>query len=276
MRLRAYIALLLALTSFQGGSSQAATGDSFNKNILGNVLFSDTFSKMPVIDTGCSSKSARYVDQYCGQGSVNTAYPRTHGEHECYSDETFDGVNPFTLDPKGGLDINANKGLFIVPACSSAKYSSGMISTYNSFAMAHGYWEVEAQMPKGGQGRWPAIWLLNAHGGWPPELDIVEMASGVWYGSQRSATQLNSESAPKLGCLCDKPHIFGFLDTGSEVVWYVDNVEVQRQEMMAGTDVPYYLIINLAINGWSWTGQETATSTPATFRINKITAWGLK
>jgi hypothetical protein len=279
MRLLPLAVATLLLTAIGFGTAQAAVGGKLDRTQLGSLSFNDPFTSAPTIDVGCSSKTARYVDQFCGEGATNSMYPRTHGEHECYSDPVFDGILPFTqFSAAGGIQINAARHLFVVPACSGALYSSGMLSTINSFSMKHGYWEITAQMPKGGQGRWPAIWLMPQAGGWPPEIDIVEMAQGVWFGTQHSTANHNgvAASAPALGCLCDKPHIFGLLNTGTKVVWYVDNVEIAEQPMMAGNDVPYYLIINLAIYGGSWQGAETATSAPAAMGVTAIRAYALK
>jgi hypothetical protein len=269
------MSLLLASVGF--GAANAAVGDKLDRKKLGSVLFAETFDKRPSIDTGCSSTTAKFVDQFCGQGDTDSAYPRTAGEHQCYSDKAFDGIDPFTK-VKGGLQINVKRAMFIVPACASASYSSGMLSTINSFAMGHGYWEITAQMPKGGEGRWPALWLMPKPGGWPPEQDIVEMAQGVWYGTQHSLTNTAGAgaSAPQLGCLCDKPHVFGFFNNGKKVIWYIDGVEVEEQAMMAGNDVPYYLIMNFAIYGGDWQGAETATTAPAAMILNDLKAYALK
>ena len=154
-----------------------------------------------------------------------------------------------------------------------------MLSTYNSFAMSRGYWEITAQMPKGGKGRWPAIWLLRAHAKvqWPPELDIAEMADGVWYGSEHGfANQDFSKAAPMLGCLCGEAHVFGLLNDGSTVAWYVDGVKMAQYPLLPGADVPYYLIVNLAINGGGWTGAEASDTVPATMHLKTIRAFALR
>ena len=242
----------------------------------GPVAFHDNFQQLS-LDHGCSSRTAKYVDQYCSTGPGDGAYARTHGEHQCYSDPTFNGANPFSLESGHGLVITARA--FSAPpkgACSGTKYTSGLISTVNSFRMTHGYWEVVAQMPKGGEARWPAIWLMA--GTWPPEVDIAEMAKGVLHGTQHSKSRPNGagSTAPNLGCLCDRPHAFGLLNTGDELVWYVDDVEWYRAKADPGIgDARYYLIVNLAITGrpGGWTDAETPTSVPAQMRVLSISAY---
>ncbi len=39
-------------------------------------------------------------------------------------------------------------------------YTSGMLTTYSSFAQTYGYFEMRADMPDD-QGAWPAFWLLR-------------------------------------------------------------------------------------------------------------------
>ena len=275
----AALACALAAGLIGGSAAQASTGDPLDRSQLGPAVFSEDFHSMPRLDSGCSDKHAKFVTQYCGEGPVNGQFPRTHGEHQCYSDSKFNGVNPFSLDPAGGLDINAAR----IPAnvsCFGARYTSGMLSTYNSLQMRYGYWEVTAQMPKGGEGRWPALWLT--HHPWPPEIDFAEFAQGVLNGSQHSETHKQpgiGSTAPQLGCFCDRPHTFGVLVRPDVIVWYADGREWYRNkpdEGVAGAD--YYLIINLAISGspGGWTGDETPTSVPATLRVTDVHIYPLK
>ncbi|MEL6646237.1 MAG: family 16 glycosylhydrolase [Pseudomonadota bacterium] len=53
------------------------------------------------------------------------------------------------------------------------KYATGRITTAETWAQVYGWFEIEAQIPRG-KGRWPAFWLNFAGPGWPPEIDIFE------------------------------------------------------------------------------------------------------
>src|SRR3546814_9287021 len=57
-------------------------------------------------------------------------------------------------------------------------YATGCISTKGKFAFRYGKLEVRAWF-SGGQGSWPAIWLMpqeGVYGGWPQsgEIDVME------------------------------------------------------------------------------------------------------
>lgn len=53
------------------------------------------------------------------------------------------------------------------------RYATGRIATVETWAQTYGWFEIDAQIPRG-RGRWPAFWLITAGPGWPPEIDIFE------------------------------------------------------------------------------------------------------
>lgn len=58
-------------------------------------------------------------------------------------------------------------------AAPNVHYATGRITTVHTWAQTYGWFEIEAQIPRG-KGRWPAFWLNFAGPGWPPEIDIFE------------------------------------------------------------------------------------------------------
>ena len=87
---------------------------------------------------------------------------------------TADTPNPFSVQ-NGVLTITAQRAdPSFQPLIEGYRYTSGMITTYNSFEQQYGYFEMRAQLPAG-QGLWPAFWMLPGDGSWPPELDIMEV-----------------------------------------------------------------------------------------------------
>ena len=93
--------------------------------------------------------------------------------------EDYDTARPANVNVTGGN---------LVPTAQSesyqgASYTSGRIETGGKFAQAYGRFEARIRIP-GGQGLWPAFWLLGddyAQDGWPQcgELDIMEARGAV-------------------------------------------------------------------------------------------------
>ena len=167
-------------------------------------------------------------------------------------------------------------------------YLSGIITSYDSFKMTHGYVETRAKVP-GGQGLWPAFWLLTTHYVEDvPEIDVMEFLG------QDKDTLYNTYhyfdiddgyrkiSTPSFQVFADDWtqdfHTFGMAWSPNEIIWYVDGEETHRI-----TDSDYvianqamYLIANLAVGG-SWPGSpDASTPFPATFEIDYIRAYERK
>src|SRR5262249_22772616 len=100
-----------------------------------------------------------------------------NGEKEWYinaDDSATASVKPWTVDVNGILHLTANKTPSnLLSSVDNYQYTSGMLNTHNSFSQTYGLFEVNAKLPAG-QGMWPAFWLLNENGAWPPELDVME------------------------------------------------------------------------------------------------------
>src|SRR5205085_5125559 len=82
--------------------------------------------------------------------------------------------SPFVSNPDGTLSIWAKPSSN--PEIFGYGYTSGEISTKQSFAQTYGYFEMRAELPHTA-GAWPAFWLVPADGSWPPELDVMETLS---------------------------------------------------------------------------------------------------
>src|SRR5690606_25053733 len=84
-------------------------------------------------------------------------------------------LDPFSLDD-GVLSITARSvPAGLQPFVNGYEYASGLLTSFNSFSQTYGYFEIRADMPEG-EGVWPAFWMLPADGGWPPELDVIELS----------------------------------------------------------------------------------------------------
>ena len=134
-------------------------------------------------------------------GGTNPA----NNELEWYINPAYgptNSVNPFSVS-NGILTIEANPASPTIEAITGQPYTSGIITTYHSFAQTYGYFEMRAQLPTG-QGIWPAFWLLPTDQSWPPEIDIMELIGSepnnlynfVHYGNNQTADGVTSVTVP--------------------------------------------------------------------------------
>jgi beta-glucanase (GH16 family) len=167
-------------------------------------------------------------------------------------------------------------------------YLSGIINSYDSFKMTHGYVEARVKLPVG-KGLWPAFWLLNTHYvGDAPEIDVMEFLgdnpSTVYHTYHYFDINNNWSkiSTPSFTSTAQdwthSFHTFGLAWSPNELVWYIDGVETRR---ITNSDYKIsaqamYLILNLAVGG-QWPGDPDATTPfPATFEIDYIRAYKKK
>src|SRR6185437_4386032 len=184
--------------------------------------------------------------------------------------------SPFTSNPDGTLTITAAPSAD--PNIFGYHYTSGMISTAASFAQTYGYFEMRAELPSTA-GAWPAFWLIPADGSWPPELDVMETLSSdphadytTWHSGLGGVNTSNGISS-FIPDTTSGFHTYGVLWTKTDLVWYVDGVEVFHQATPADMNKPMFMIANLALGGWA--GAIDNSAMPAHMKIDYIHAYGL-
>lgn len=196
------------------------------------------------------------------------------GNHEAefYADASV-GPDPFSVSD-GVLDIHA------APASQPGglAYTSGILTTQNSFAQLYGYFEIRAQLPSGA-GFWPAFWLLPASGAWPPEADVMEQV-----GSQPTTDVVTAHTNDggfntSASVAVDVPdtsaafHTYGLDWTASTLTWYFDGNEIARASTPSDMHTPMYMLVNLAVGGpGSWPGPP-AQGASADLLIDDIRAY---
>jgi Ca2+-binding RTX toxin-like protein len=153
-----------------------------------------------------------------------------------------------------------------------------MISTKQSFAQTYGYFEMRAELPQTAGG-WPAFWLVPADGSWPPELDVMETLTNdphadwtTWH-SQATGSHTSNGVTSYVPDTADGFHTYGVLWTKTDLVWFVDGVEVFHQATPADMNKPMYMIANLALGGWG--GGVDNAAMPAEMTIDYIRAYQL-
>jgi len=172
-------------------------------------------------------------------------------------------------------------------------YTSARLNTRDRFAFRFGRIEARMRLP-GGQGLWPAFWLLpqdSPYGGWAAsgEIDIMEavnlgVAGGnyvhgtIHYGGAWPANQSSSESYLVATSVRDEFHVYALEWDSGEIRWYVDDVLYAVRNNWSSTggafpapfDQPFYIIFNVAVGG-NWPGSPNAsTAFPATMEIDWV------
>jgi beta-glucanase (GH16 family) len=143
------------------------------------------------------------------------------------------------------------------------EYTSGLVETQGKFKQAYGRFEIRAKLPKG-QGIWPAHWLMNAVGQWPPEIDIMELKGnephkihmtnhyGKWPDNKHEGKDFVGPDFSK------NFHTFAIEWEPDEIRWYIDGVKrfSTRKNVPA---VPFYIVLNTAVGG-DWPGNPDKTT----------------
>ena len=163
-------------------------------------------------------------------------------------------------------------------------FSSAKLTTKGKADWKYGRIEARAKLP-GGQGLWPAIWMLPAeetYGAWAAsgEIDIVEAVNlgaecnkcpdgkenkiygTVHFGGEwpKNAYKGEETALPETP---DGFHVFAVEWKEGEISWFVDDVkystltsrswrsstQLGRKSRHAPFDHPFYLILNVAVGG---------------------------
>lgn len=84
------------------------------------------------------------------------------------------------IDSDDSLHLISHKNVRYFPEHSvTSQIGIGLICSENSFQ--YGHFEIEAKLPSGPIGIWPAFWFSGVES-WPPEIDIFE-GFGNWKGN---------------------------------------------------------------------------------------------
>lgn len=205
----------------------------------------------------------------------------SNGEQQWYINPSYEptaSANPFSIND-GVLTITAKPASEAIQSeVNGYDYTSGMLTTYSSFAQTYGYFEMRADMPDD-QGAWPAFWLLPADGSWPPELDVVEMrgqeANTVITTAHSNATGSHTMSQDEVKVADTSGfHKYGVLWTEDEIVWYFDDAAIARAETPSDMHDPMYMLVNLAVGGMAGAASDGLVD-GSEMKIDYIKAYSL-
>jgi beta-glucanase (GH16 family) len=239
------------------------------------LTFEDTFSSFSASATGVGT-TWQDLYPYGGEAAHDLS---GNSEAEYYSSALPGQYNSPFSDGNGVLTISA----FPAPGGSdpyNLPYTSGVITTAQSFAQTYGYFEIDAKLPSG-QGLWPAFWMLPTDG-YTAELDDFEFVNntntiystvhgstnGTW-GSDSQAYDVSADN------LSNSFNVYGVNWTPTTVTYYINGVAYLSEPTPQSMDSPMYMLINLAVGGnGSWPGApNSSTVFPANMQIAWVEAY---
>ena len=153
-------------------------------------------------------------------------------------------------------------------------YTSGLIETKGKYTQTFGRFEMRAKFPFG-QGIWPAFWLMNSMGKWPPEIDIGELLGhernkvhmtnhyGSWPQNRMEGEHYEGPD------FTESFHSFAIEWEPDEIRWFVDGVKrfFTRKNI---PDIPFYIVINTAVGG-DWPGfPDNTTKFPQYYTVDYV------
>lgn len=160
-------------------------------------------------------------------------------------------------------------------------YTSARLRTLYRGDWTFGRFEIRAKVPSG-EGIWPAVWMLptnSPYGGWAAsgEIDIlesrgtqVEKAIGTihfgdsWPRNQHKGTEFTIPGKNAAEAF----HVYAIEWNKDEIKWFIDehNYQTLKKEEWNSTaapdnasapfDMPFHLLLNLAVGGGFFNGTE--------------------
>ena len=169
-------------------------------------------------------------------------------------------------------------------------YSSGALTSYDSFKFVNGYAEARIKLPASNE-LWPAFWLLHGYYNGPqPEIDILEAKGQFSDTSYHSYHYYDYSLNPINGLISssteyalpgsgiDDFHIYGLQWDRERIVWYVDGVPVKEVTGQHVSKQLSYVLLNLAVGGdfVASSENEEGPSLPAEMEVDWVRVWQYK
>ncbi|WP_460545027.1 glycoside hydrolase family 16 protein [Glycomyces halotolerans] len=170
----------------------------------------------------------------------------------------------------------------------TCEYTSGKLTTAETFTQQYGRFEVRAKMPLG-QGLWPEVWMLGENiddVDWPNcgEIDILHISAephtvtGVIHGPGYSVDEAISAeySLPEGETFADTFHTFAIDWSPGTITWSVDGetyAQVNSADLRGGEwvfDQPFYLNLKLAVGGTVPGPPDTTTQFPQQLLVDYV------
>jgi Glycosyl hydrolases family 16 len=256
------------------------------------LTFNDEFASLNTISSG-PGPYVKGVLWYNGnvQGDIQPSVAGQSGQMYPTPGPGGVPINPFSLDPAGGLDLSLT--------LSGNMWNSGqpdsMANDGVGFAQQYGYFEMSAQLPAD-PGTWPGFWMRpvnpRANNG---EIDILEAYTQFQSTYCMTLHDWNNGGAGPQACgglrptagtvpgggvtpglpgghtVSDGYHVYAMLWTPTLVSFYCDGALMWSvPPLHPAMDGPFFLIFDLGIGGgWPTTG----TTSPSVMKIKYIRAY---
>ncbi len=211
----------------------------------------------------------------------------TNGEQELYVDPGFMGTGPQPLGLNPFTEQNGTLSITATPSTPAEQavfgpygYTSGLLTTRDSFAQEYGTFDIRAELPQG-DGLWPAFWLLPADGSGPAEIDIFEAFGGANPGGYGGANQIHvgtvstaNTAAPEWVTVnADIYTSYNDYSVDWEpntITWYFNGQEIFQEATPADMHQPMYILANLAVGGYFPGDPDSTTPFPASESIDYV------
>ncbi len=271
---------IVALVCLVPSSTQA------QPRMLGHTLhlaFADEFDTLSLRRNGAGTWSTSF-----GYGGIDEYTLPANSELQLYVDENFTGSGdePMGFQPfevrDGMVDIIGNR---VTEEQSrrmwSFGYTSGLLTTRESFSQQYGYFEMRARLPAE-HGMWPAFWLLPVTKGWPPEIDIMEALgrepdayyAGI-HAEQADGQRIDDVSRVTIPGPIGEFHVYGVLWDRRHLTFYLDGRVVRRLRTPDDMHQPMYILVNMAIGGNWAESPQPHTRLPARMTVDYVHAYSL-
>ncbi|MBT8068204.1 MAG: glycoside hydrolase family 16 protein [Gammaproteobacteria bacterium] len=172
-------------------------------------------------------------------------------------------------------------------------FTSARINTRDRVAFRYGRIEARMRLP-GGQGLWPAFWLLpqdNAYGTWAAsgEIDVMEavnlggsggnsVVGTLHYGGQWPNNVFTGNDYVVPSSATDEFHTYALEWDVDQMRWYVDGVLYGMQNSWytsaaafpAPFDQRFYILFNVAVGGNFPGAPDASTVFPVTMEVDYV------
>lgn len=237
---------------------------------------------LPVLAVFCQSYELVWSDEFDGDRLDTSKWEVMLGDGQSYGLPSGWGNNELQFYRRENIEVK--NGYLIITAKKESyggkSYTSGRIRTKGKGDWLYGRFEMRAKLPIG-RGIWPAFWMLpssNKYGGWAAsgEIDIMEYIGhepnrvhGTLHYGGTWPQNVNKGSSYTLsnGTFADDFHTFALEWEPKRMSWFVDGRVFRRTSEWYSTngpypapfDVPFHILINLAVGG-NWPGAPDAST----------------